>query len=168
MKSAARFGLLLLTAAVLQRGLFSQLRVADVSADLFLLLSVVAGMTGGSDRGAVVGFFSGLVLDLLVQTPLGLSALVYCLVGFGAGRLQGSVLRTGRALPVMLVALASAAGVGLYAVVAEVVGQVSAVTARLPAVMIVVAGIDVLLYPLVRPIVAWAWDDEPGLRPATR
>lgn len=164
----ARFGLLLLTAAVLQRGLFSQLRVADVSIDLFLLLAVAAGITGGPDRGAVVGFFSGLVLDLLVQTPLGLSALVYCLVGFAAGRLHGTVVRSNRALPAVLTALVSMAAVGLYAVLAEVVGQVGAITGRLPAIMLVVGVANLLLYPLARSVAVWAWGDRRVPYPALR
>ncbi|MEJ5254432.1 MAG: rod shape-determining protein MreD [Acidimicrobiales bacterium] len=168
MRSWARFALLLLTAAVLQRGLLSQLRVADVSVDSFLLLAVAAGITGGGDRGAVVGFFSGLVLDLLVQTPLGLSALVYCLVGFAAGRLHGTVVRSNRALPALLAAVVSIAGVGLYAVIGELVGQVGAVTGHLPTIMAVVGVANLVLYPVVRPVVTWAWGDEPGLRPARR
>ena len=126
MKSAARITLVLFSAAVLQRGLFSQLRVAGVSVDVFLLIAISAGMMLGPERGAIFGFFAGLTLDLLVQTPLGLSALVYCLVGYGMGRLQGTVLRANRFWPLLLVAASSAAAVALYAVVAEVLGQSNA------------------------------------------
>ena len=82
----------------------------------------------GPERGAIVGFFAGLTLDLLVQTPLGLSALVYCLVGYGMGRLQGTVLRANRLWPLVLVAASSAAAIALYAVVAEVFGQSNAIS----------------------------------------
>ena len=116
MKSAARVTLVLFSAAVLQRGLFSQLRVAGVSVDVFLLIAIAAGMMLGPERGAILGFFAGLTLDLLVQTPLGLSALVYCLVGYGTGRLQGTVLRANRLWPLVLVAASSAAAIVLYAV----------------------------------------------------
>ena len=100
----ARSPSVLFSAAVLQRGLFSQLRIAGVSVDVFLLLAIAGGMMLGPERGAIFGFFAGLTLDLLVQTPLGLSALVYCLVGFGTGRLQGTVLRANRVWPLALVA----------------------------------------------------------------
>ncbi len=128
MKSAARITLVLFSAAVLQRGLFSQLRVAGVSVDVFLLIAIAAGMMLGPERGAILGFFAGLTLDLLVQTPLGLSALVYCLVGYGMGRLQGTVLRANRVWPLVLVAASSAAAIALYAVVAEVLGQSNAIS----------------------------------------
>jgi rod shape-determining protein MreD len=168
LKPAIRIAVILVSVAVLQRGVFSQLRVADVSADLFLLVAVAAGMTGGPDRGAAVGFFSGLTLDLMLQTPLGLSALVYCLIGFVAGRLQITVLRANRLLPVLLAAVLSVAGVALYAGVSEVLGQTGAISTRLPVIMLVVAVANALLYPLARRLLVWAWDDEPNLRPALR
>jgi rod shape-determining protein MreD len=168
MRAAARIALVLFSAAVLQRGLFSQLRVADVALDVFLLLTIAAGMMLGGERGAIFGFFSGLTLDLLVQTPLGLSALVYCLVGYATGRLQGTVLRANRFWPLVLVAVSSAASIGLYAVVAEVLGQANAISYRLPVTMLVVAVANALLYPLARRVVRWAWPLEPTLRPALR
>jgi rod shape-determining protein MreD len=168
MKPALRIALILLSAAVLQRGVFSQLRIADVSADIFLLIAVVAGITGGPDRGAATGFFAGLTLDLMLQTPLGLSALVYCLIGFVAGRLQGTVLRANRLLPPLLTAVLSAAGVALYAGVSEVLGQTGAISGRLPVIMLVVAVVNALLFPVARRLLVWAWDDETNLRPALR
>jgi rod shape-determining protein MreD len=168
MKSAARVSLVLFSAAVLQRGLFSQLRVAGVSVDVFLLLTIAAGMMLGPERGAILGFFAGLTLDLLVQTPLGLSALVYCLVGYGTGRLQGTVLRANRLWPLVVVAASSAAAIAFYAVVAEVLGQASAVSSRLPVTMLVVAIGNVILYPLARRVVRWSWPVEPSLRAALR
>ena len=87
---------MLLIAAVLERGSFSQLRIDGAAADLLLLMAIAAGMVGGPDDGAVVGFFAGLLLDLLVQAPLGLDALVYCLIGYLVGLAQGAVVRSTR------------------------------------------------------------------------
>jgi rod shape-determining protein MreD len=168
MKSAARITFVLFSAAVLQRGLFSQLRVAGVSVDVFLLIAIAAGMMLGPERGAILGFFAGLTLDLLVQTPLGLSALVYCLVGYGMGRLQGTVLRANRLWPLVLVAASSAAAIALYAVVAEVLGQSNAISPHLPVTMLVVAIGNAILYPLARRVVRWSWPVEPSLRAALR
>jgi rod shape-determining protein MreD len=168
MKPALRITLVLFSAAVLQRGLFSQLRVADVAIDVFLLLTIVAGMMLGADRGAIFGFFAGLTLDLLVQTPLGLSAFVYCVVGFVIGTTQSSVLRANRVWPLVLVATSSALAIGFYAVVAEVLGQSNAISSQLPVTMLVVAVGNAILYPVARRIVRWAWPIEPSLRAALR
>jgi rod shape-determining protein MreD len=168
MKVGLRIALVLFTAAVLQRGLFSQIRVAGVSIDVFLLLALAGGMTTGPDRGAVLGFFSGLTLDLLVQTPLGLSALVYCVAGYGAGRLQGTVLRANRLLPRVLMAALSVATVAGYAAIAELLGQETALSSQLPVIMLVVAVANAILYPIARRVVAWAWPTETTLVPALR
>ena len=44
-------------------------------------LGRLPGWRAGPDRGAVVGFFAGLGYDVFLQTPFGLSALVYCVGG---------------------------------------------------------------------------------------
>ena len=59
------------------------------------------GHRGRAERGAVARVRrSGLLTDLLfLETPLGLSAMVYCLVGYGVGLLQAGVLRSSWWLP---------------------------------------------------------------------
>ena len=59
--------------------------VAGAIGDLVLVVVVAAGITGGADRGATYGFVAGLLFDLLVDTPFGLTALTYALVGYGVG-----------------------------------------------------------------------------------
>jgi rod shape-determining protein MreD len=167
-KVALRLALVLASAAVLQRGLFSEVRFWGVAIDAFLLLAVVAGTVVGPDRGAIVGFFSGLALDLLVQTPLGLSALTFCLLGYVGGRLEGSTVRSSPVLRGVLVAGLSAAGVVAYAVVAAVLGQPELLSGRLVVVAAVVAVANVVLAPLARRVLGWAWPDESRLGPALR
>lgn len=168
MTVAFRVGLVLLSVAVLQRGVLSQIRIAGVSVDLFLLVAVAAGIAAGPERGAVIGFFSGLTLDLLVATPLGLSALVYCLAGFSAGRLHGTTVRSSRRLTAGLVLAVSAAAVGGYAVLGELLGQEGAVGPRLAAVLVVVPVTTTVLAPVGLRVLRWAVRDERDLRPALR
>ena len=61
------------------------LRVGGVHPDIMILLPIVAGIVGGPGRGASMGFGAGLVADLFLPTPFGLSALVGCLIGFAVG-----------------------------------------------------------------------------------
>jgi len=168
MSSGVRVGLVLLSAAVLQRGVLSQVRLAGVSVDVFLLLAVGAGIAAGPERGAVIGFISGLTLDLLVATPLGLSALVYCLAAYLTGRFHGTTVRSSRWLTAGLVAVASAAAVGGYALLAELLGQEGAVGPRLPVLLVVLPVVNALLTPPVLRVLRWAVRDERDLRPAIR
>lgn len=168
MKVAGRVAIVLFSAAVLQRGLFSELRIAGVAADVFLLLAITGGLTGGPDRGALLGFLAGLSFDLLVQTPLGLSALVYCLIGYAAGRAEGTVVRASRWLPVAFTVGGSALGVVLFAVFGAVLGQANTLNAHLIVVVLVVSVANGLLAVPALRLTRWMWATEPGLRPALR
>jgi rod shape-determining protein MreD len=168
MKVALRVGFVVLTAMVLERGVASQLRIDGVAADLLLLVAISAGMVAGPDDGAVVGFVAGLALDLLVQTPLGLGALVYCVTGYLVGLAQGSVVRASRLQPVLLAAAASAFGIGLYVLASLVVGRSGLINRHLLVVIAVVAAVNALLIPLANRVMRWAFDDPSHNRAAVR
>lgn len=118
-----RTGALLLVFLVLQLALFERLAVAGVSPDLMLLLAVAAGLVVGPDRGAAVGFASGLGMDLFLTTPLGLSALAYGLTGYAAGQVHNSLAGH----PPWLSAIAGFAGtlmgIGIYVIGGELLDQ---------------------------------------------
>lgn len=160
MKIAFRMGVVVLSAAVLQRGLVSQLPIFGVRGDLLLLLAIIGGLTLGPDRGAIVGFVCGLSMDLFLQSPLGLRALVFCLVGFVAGRYQLSVTRSSRLRLMVTVAFASVSGYGLLVVVGWVLGQRNMLTDRLPLILLVVALINAVLAPLAVIVTRWAWNER--------
>ena len=81
-------------AIVLQVSFVSDLRLFGAMGDLVLVVVVAAGITGGADRGATYGFAAGLAFDLLVDSPFGLTALTYALVGYGVGVLATLLQRT--------------------------------------------------------------------------
>jgi rod shape-determining protein MreD len=81
----ARLWVVLLVALVLQFGAFDQLTVLGAHADVMLTIAVAAGLLGGPQRGAMVGFVAGLLADLIVPTQFGLSALTFTLVAYGTG-----------------------------------------------------------------------------------
>lgn len=168
MRVVIRVALVLMTAAILERGLFSQLRIGGAAADMLLLLAISAGMVGGPDRGAVVGFFAGLVLDLLVQSPLGLYALVYCLVGYVVGVAHTAMVRTSRWEPMILAFLASAAGVVLYVLASFMVGRSGLVNRHLVTVVLVVSLTNALLVPLTNRAMRWALGETSTARAAVR
>src|ERR1700710_912930 len=107
----ARWSVLLVTTLVLQVGVAPQFPVMGIVANFLLMVAVCAGVVGGPDRGAIVGFFAGLLLDLARGTgALGLSALAYTLVAAAVGALMIQVLQTRRLLSMAVVATASAGG----------------------------------------------------------
>jgi rod shape-determining protein MreD len=100
------------------------LQLFGVVPDEMLLLAIIGGLTGGPEAGALVGFAAGLLADVsLTTTPIGLCALSWCLVGWGSGLLRARLLPEARsALPVVAF-LATLAGVILFLVIGDLVGQ---------------------------------------------
>jgi len=165
---AARVALVLITATVLEQGLFSQVRVAGAAGDVLLLCAVSAGFVGGPDLGALVGFFAGLLLDAMLPSPMGLAALSYCLAGYATGTLRGTSVRTSRWLAPALAALGSAIGLLVFVVASAVVGRTGLFSSRLISIVVVVAGINALLAPLAVRVMRWALGDASISRTALR
>lgn len=152
-----RVGLVLAATLVAHLTLLSRLRIDDVRPDALLLVALMAGLTAGPERGAVVGFCAGLLADLFLQTPFGLSALAYCLVGFAVGSLQSGILRATWWIPIVTAAGASAAGIVLYGILGAMVGQPEFVSPRLVVIAGIVAFMNGALAPAALRAVGWAF-----------
>jgi rod shape-determining protein MreD len=166
MNAVARSRLLLLVfvAMALQLVVASRIEIAGVHPDLMVLTAAAAGVVAGPSRAATVGFFAGLLNDLFLQTPFGLSALAFCLVGYAVATVQGGVLRASWWVPVLTAVVATAGGEVLYALIGAIVGQGQMLTGRLGPIAGVVGGIDGVLAPIVVPALAWAVRTEPVRR----
>lgn len=151
-----RVPLVVVTALVLHLAVLSRVRLAGVMPDLMLLLAVAAGLTGGPSRGSALGFVSGMTVDLFLDTPFGLSALVFTLVGFAMGTVAGGILRASWWIPVVAAFVASAAGEILFALAGATVGESQMVTGRLLVIAPVVGALNALLAPLTMRVVSWA------------
>jgi rod shape-determining protein MreD len=140
----------------LQTTLLAELRPFDVITDILLGLSAAAGVVGGAEKGALVGFLFGIMFDLALVTPFGLSALTYGLVGFFVGLAKTSIT-VGQAwwLTMLLVFAGSAAGVVLFAALGTIVGEQGWVERGLLRVAVVVGAVNGLLGPLMLPLQRW-------------
>ena len=154
--NALRSGLALVTLLILQTTLLADLPLFGVRADAVLLFAVAAGILYGADRAAIVGFAVGFGYDLLVsQTPLGLYALTYCLIGYAVGTIQGSVLRSSWWIPIATAFGASAAGVMLFAVLGTVLGQEGMMGDRLLRIVLIVAVVNAALVQPALRVLRW-------------
>ena len=143
-------------ALLLQASVAAMLPVAGARADLVLLAAIAAGLAAGPEAGAAVGFGAGLVLDLMASGPVGLSSLVYTLVGYSVGLLNEGVARSSRLIPMGSAAAASIAGVVFYVLGGQVLGQSSLQKGNVVVVGLVVAVVNVaLILPAVR-LMRWA------------
>lgn len=149
----------LLTALVLQAAVVSRIGLFGAHGDLLILVPVTAALTIGPERGAMAGFAAGIAVDLLVTSPFGLTALSYCLVGYGVGALQSGVLRATWFLPIVAAVAGAAFGTTFWAVAATVVGEEGLLGADLGRVVLAVSLLaGVLVLPALR-VARWVEAD---------
>ena len=156
MSSWVKLAPVLFVALVLHTTVFPQMRVFGVAAEVLLLVAVVAGVEAGAERGATIGFVAGLLGDLFVQTPFGLSALAFALVAYAVGSIQGTILRATRWIPIVASAVASGIGMVVVAVMGAVVGQSHMIGSDLWRIAFIVAVFNGVLSLLVVPVLRWA------------
>jgi rod shape-determining protein MreD len=147
----ARLSVLLVLALVFQVTVLDQVVVFGAHPDVMVLLPAAAGLVGGPQRGAVVGFVTGLVADLVVNLPYGLSALCFTLLGFAVGLLLA--IPAGREFTSAQIGacmVAAAVGTAGYALLAELVHQRGVLShSTVSAVLVVSVGALVLGYPAI-------------------
>lgn len=146
---------MVLLVAALHTAVLPHFRLFDVSGDVLLLVAIAGGLVSGPKRGAWVGFFAGLLADCFVRTPFGLSALTYCLVGYGVGSLKAGVLQMSWWLPGFIIFVASAVGVVAFVGMGTIMGQEHLWSWRLPTIAGVVALLNVAISPLVLRGMRW-------------
>jgi rod shape-determining protein MreD len=140
----------------LQKTLFVEITLFGVIVQVLLAFAASAGAIGGPERGAMAGFVLGLMFDLAVGTPLGVSAITMGLAGHVAGWADRIRIDTTWWLAAGFVALGSAAGESAVPVVRRFIGEQDAFSADLltivPVVMVSSAALSVVLVP----IAGWA------------
>jgi len=83
-----RLAALVVVVVFVQIGVVSEVPVFGVEVDLSPLLVAFAGLLCGSVIGAATGFAVGLLVDLALVQTLGVSSLIFTLIGYWAGRLR--------------------------------------------------------------------------------
>ncbi|MFZ2056387.1 MAG: rod shape-determining protein MreD [Acidimicrobiales bacterium] len=163
LRTWGRLGLIALVAVFVQVGILNQIVVGGAHGDVFLLLAISAGLVAGPQRGAEMAFALGLVADVFVQTPYGLSSLCYVLVAFAVGLATGAMNR--RPTLGFQVAAALLGGVGgtlLFAGLGTLIGQPSVPRHQLVIIVAVVAAGCMLLANLACRLLEWAVAVAPG------
>lgn len=111
-------------AVIVQTTLFAQVRIFEVAPDLVMLTIIAVARRLDAEPSVLLGFTSGLAMDLLGSSPLGLRALVLTLVAYATvrtrNRVDVNILATG-----MAVLLLSLLGVILVVVIGTLFGEAS-------------------------------------------
>lgn len=115
---------LLLVALALQSTLLARATLLGVIPQVLLVVIVSLAYLEGERVGVAVGFFGGLLQDLLLTNAIaGLYALVYMMLGFGVGSLNKYGPSDSVWTPVLVVAAASTIAEIGYAALNIILGQ---------------------------------------------
>lgn len=144
-----------LVVLAIQRTICASYRPAGVAVQVVLALAAGAGAGAGSERGAFAGFALGMMYDLGVGTPLGLTALAYGLAGLTAGYVLSITPDPQWWLAAIFVAIGSAVGEFAIPVVKFLTGQEGWLDNQLFVVIPVVTVAATLLSPLMVPLGRW-------------
>ncbi len=84
----ARIAVLVVVVVLVQTGVISEVPVFGVVVDLSPLVVAFVGLLCGSTLGAATGFALGLLVDLALVQTLGVTSLIFTLIGYWSGRLR--------------------------------------------------------------------------------
>lgn len=148
-------GATVVVALAVQSTVLASATLLRVIPQLVLVVIVSFAYLEGERVGMVTGFTAGLLQDLLLPPPslVGLTALVYTLIGYGVGTLRAYTASESVWTPVLAVAAASATAELGYASMAVMLGQPWVSLGFTLQITGLVVLYDVLLTPFVFPLV---------------
>jgi rod shape-determining protein MreD len=155
-------------AVIVQEAAVSQISIFGVSADLTPLIVMSVGLLTGSLAGAVMGFGTGLFVDMALVQTLGVTSLLYIVIGYWSGRLRELRDPSHGLVPLALGAAATAvAGLGM-AIIQFLLGVDSPVSLLLLQQIFISVLVNSLIalpvYALVRRLIKPVLPDDPRRR----
>ncbi|HEX4670921.1 MAG TPA: rod shape-determining protein MreD [Solirubrobacteraceae bacterium] len=153
---------------VIQQAAISQISIFGVSADLGPLVVMSVGLLAGSMAGAITGFGTGLLVDLVLVQTLGVTSLLYIAIGYWSGRLRELRDPAHGLVPLAMGAAATAfAGLGM-ALIQFLLGVNSPVSALLFQQIFITVLVNTLIalpvFALVRRLIRPTLPDDPRRR----
>ncbi|MCM1158942.1 MAG: rod shape-determining protein MreD [Bacteroidales bacterium] len=85
MKRCITIAIIIITCFLLQSTVFHFFELSGVVPNLLLIVTMSFGLMRGRKEGMLVGFFSGLLIDIFFGSVLGPYAFIYMTLGYGNG-----------------------------------------------------------------------------------
>ena len=159
-----RLGLVMLAALLVQLTVFVDVRFFGVAPELLSLVAVVGAFLIGSERGPVLAFIAGLIWDVYLPTPLGVTAITLALVAYAVATLNEGLFQDSRSQLAMVVFLASGGAVLGYALLGGIMGSPELLRIDMFRIAVIVGVVNAVLTPLAAPVMAWALGGEGAVR----
>ena len=163
-----RLVILAFVVVVVQQAAVSQISIFGVSADLTPLVVMSVGLLAGSLLGAMMGFGTGLLVDMILVQTLGVTSLLYIAIGYWSGRLRELRDPAHGLVPIAMGAAATAfAGIGM-AIIQFLLGVDAPVSFLLLQQVFITVLVNSLIalpvYTIVRRVIQPALPDDPRRR----
>lgn len=97
--------IIIIACFLLQCTVFDALSIADISPNLLIVVVASFGFMRGKKEGLFVGFFAGLLLDIMFGSVVGFYALIYMYIGYINGFFKRIFFPDEVKLPLALIAV---------------------------------------------------------------
>lgn len=154
-----RAGLVVFVGLMVQLAVLNRISVWSVTGQALVVLPVAAGLVGGPERGALVGFATGIAFDAFLTTPFGLNALVWTITGYVVGVGGRNVMRSSSLSVVAFATVAAPMSIGAFVLIGLILGQDQLLAAPVVPIMVVSTIETALVVPLATPAMRWALVD---------
>jgi rod shape-determining protein MreD len=163
-----RIAALAVVAVFVQSGIISEISIFGVRVDISPLVVVFVGFLCGSTVGAVTGFAVGLLVDMTLVQTLGLTSLIFTLIGYWAGRVRELRDPQATLMPLLLGALAAFSSLAGYALIEFLLGVDAPVSSALVREIVLGTIVDALVaapvWALVRRVLQGGLAEDPRRR----
>ncbi len=136
-------------AVLIQNAFFSDLHLVSGRIDILPLVALASGFLAGPIGGAATGFGMGLLADLLLGTPLGLTSLLLLVIGDIGGRVGNARDPEGIFVPMVTGAVVTFASLVLTGIAQVLLGAPSAASWDLLQVIVSTSLLNGLIAPFV-------------------
>ena len=148
------------TIFLMQIAVVPHFRLSGYIVDLPLILLILVSLQLNPQNGALVGFLTGLLVDLVLHTPFGMTALTFSLAGYGTSSVASQVAERSVFVRSLTVALLSATATSLFACIGALIGLEYVTRRELGAIALVTAVAAVPSTILLSPLVRWVFPME--------
>lgn len=138
--------ILIITFILLQSTVLGKIKFLPYFPDLAFVILVFSSISLGSARAQTIGFFSGLVLDVLSNSSFGFFALIYTLTGFILGKMKGKFFIDPVLVPILITLVCCV----FRALSASIIASVFLQDARFFSnAFLIESGLDLVAAPIV-------------------
>ncbi len=141
--------LVILVAFVFQATIVPHMAISGAKPDVVLIVTALYGFTYGSRNGMLIGFFGGLLGDLLAGSYVGLGMASKSIVGFFAGLVQRTIFVENLLIPMFAIFVATWINEFIYVAFLFLFGEITPVEMLVSKIILPSAIYNAILTPFV-------------------